>query len=58
MERGAHMVGIVRAIQVDGKTWVALEDYQELLRKYEALVPPCSNEEIVAAAGEDEVYDE
>ena len=51
------MIGIVETIQADCRTWVALEDYQALIRRYEQLQPPCDIEEILKNADADEVYD-
>lgn len=50
------MVKIVEVLEVNGKKYVPLEDYQALLAQYEAIQPRYSNAEIIAAAGEDEVY--
>ena len=53
------MIGIVETIETqDGRKLVALEDYQNLMKKYEKLNPPLSTKEILANAGEDEVYNE
>ena len=50
------MIKILQVLEIDGKKYVPLEDYQQLMSEYEKLLPQCSNEEIIAAAGEDEVY--
>ena len=52
------MVRIVEVLEIDGKKYVPLEDYQKLLGEYEKTQPTCSNAEIIASAGEDEVYNE
>ena len=50
------MVKILEVLEVDGKKYVPLEDYQQLMREYEKLLPEYTTEEILADAGEDEVY--
>lgn len=52
------MVKILEVLDVDGRKYVPLEDYQKLLSEYEKTQPAISNAEIIAAAGEDEVYSE
>lgn len=52
------MVGIVQGVIVDGKTYVSLEDYQQLMKKYEDAVGTESNEQIIARVGEDEIPDD
>lgn len=49
------MVGIVKGITVDGKFYVDLEDYQQLVKKYEDAVGFEDNKQIVARVGEDEI---
>lgn len=49
------MVGIVQGVTVDGKTYVSLEDYQQLMKKYEDAVGTESNEQIIARVGVDEI---
>ena len=51
------MIRIVEVVEIDNKKYVALEDYQKLLGECEKLQPALSNAEIIAAAGEDEVYE-
>lgn len=51
------MVKILEVFEIDGKKYVRLEDYQQLMREYEKTQPPCTNAEIIADVGEDEVYD-
>jgi len=49
-------IGIVRTLETpDGVKWVHLEDYQQLLRKYEELAGVESNSSIIARVGADEV---
>ena len=51
-------IGIVRTLETpDGVKWVHLEDYQQLLRKYEELAGVESNSSIIARVGVDEVPD-
>ena len=50
------MVKILEVLEIDGKKYVPLEDYQALLGQYEATQQHYSNAEIITAAGEDEVY--
>lgn len=50
-------VGVVRVIEVDGKMYVDVEDYQSLLKRYEDAVGTKTNEQIIAELGEDEVPD-
>lgn len=50
------MVKILEVLEIDGRKYVPLEDYQKLLSEYEKTQPAISNAEIIAAAGEDEVY--
>lgn len=52
------MVKILEVLEIDGKKYVPLEDYQKLLGEYEKTQPTYSNAEIIASAGEDEIYDE
>lgn len=52
------MIKILQVVEIGGKKYVPLEDYQQLLGEYEKLLPTCSNAEIIAAAGEDEIYNE
>ena len=52
------MIKIVEVLEIDGKQYVPLEDYQKLLGEYEKTQPTASNVEIIAATGEDEVYSE
>ena len=52
------MVKIVEVLEIDGKKYVPLEDYQKLLGEYENTQPTYSNTEIIESAGEDEVYEE
>lgn len=52
------MIKILEVLEIDGKKYVPLEDYQQLLSEYEKTQPTSSNAEIIAAAGEDEVYNE
>ena len=49
---------MVRVLEVDGRKYVPLEDYQKLLGEYEKTQPTLSNAEILADVGEDEVYSE
>ena len=56
IESGGNMVRVLEVIEANGKDYVPLEEYQKLMSEYEKLVPACSNEEIIKAAGEDEVY--
>jgi hypothetical protein len=50
------MVGMCRCIQTDdGVTWVHIDDYRELQKRYEAEVGFESNEDIIARVGEDEI---
>ena len=53
-----EMVKILEVLELDGKKYVPLEDYQKLLGEYEKTQPKYSNAEIIANAGEDEIYDE
>ena len=50
------MVKILQVLEIDGKKYVPLEDYQKLLGEYEKTQPQYSNAEIIAETGEDEVY--
>ena len=50
------MIKILKVIEIDGKKYVPLEDYQQLMREYEKTQPHCSNAEIIAATSEEEVY--
>ena len=52
------MVKILEVLEVDGKKYVPLEDYQQLMREYEKTQPVYTNAEILADAGEDDVYTE
>lgn len=52
------MVKILEVLEIDGKKYVHLEDYQALMAEYEKTQPKYSNAEILATAGEDEVYTE
>lgn len=52
------MVRVLQVIEIEGQKYVSLEDYQQLMREYEKLQPPVSNADIIADAGEDEVYSE
>lgn len=52
------MVKILEVLEHEGNKYVPLADYQALLAKYEATQKHYSNAEIIAAAGEDEVYSE
>ena len=53
MER---VVRIVEVLEIDGKKYVPLEDYQKLIGELEKLQPQYTTAEILEAAGEDEVY--
>ena len=50
------MVKILEVLEIDGKKYVPLEDYQQLLGEYEKTQPKYTHAEILANAGEDEVY--
>lgn len=50
------VIKILEVLEVDGKKYVPLEDYQQLMREYEKTQPTYSNAEILADVGEDEVY--
>ena len=50
------MTRIVEVIEVNGRDYVPLADYQRLMSEYEKLLPEYTTEEILATAGEDEVY--
>ena len=52
------MVKIIEVLDHNGRKYVPLEDYQQLLGECEKMQPHYSNAEIIAAAGEDEVYSE
>lgn len=52
------MIKILEVIEIDGKKYVPLEDYQQLMRECEKMQPAYTKEEIIAGAGEDEVYTE
>ena len=52
------MISIVLVTEIKGQKYVALEDYQKLIKEYEKLQQTVSNAEIIAEAGEDEVYSE
>lgn len=52
------MVRIVNVLEIDGQKYVPLEEYQKLMGEYEKTQPKVSNAEILATAGEDEVYSE
>lgn len=53
-----QMIRILEVLEVNGKKYVPLEDYQKLLGEYEKQQPKYTNAEIVADAGIDEVYDD
>lgn len=53
-----QMIKILEVLEVNGKKYVPLEDYQQLLGEYEKLKPKYTNAEIIADAGTDEVYDD
>ena len=50
------MVKILEVLEINGKKYVPLEDYQQLMREYEKTQPHYTNAEIIADVGEDEVY--
>lgn len=50
------MIKILEVLEIDGKKYVPLEDYKKLLGEYEKIQPAISNAEIIAEAGDDEVY--
>lgn len=50
------MVKILEVLEIGGKKYVPLEDYQQLLGEYEKTQPKYTNAEIIAGAGEDEIY--
>ena len=52
------MIKILEVLEIDGKKYVPLEDYQKLLGEYEQTQQHCSNAEIIAETGEDEVYND
>ena len=52
------MIKIVEVLEIDGKQYVPLEDYQKMLGEYEKTQPTASNAEIIAVTGYDEVYSE
>ena len=52
------MIKIVQVLEIDGKQYVPLEDYQKLLGEYEKTQQTAINAEIIAVTGKDEVYSE
>ena len=52
------MIKILEVVEIEGKKYVPLEDYQQLMKEYEKVQPAISNADILATAGEDEVYSE
>jgi hypothetical protein len=50
------VVRIVEVLEVNGKKYVPLEDYQRLICELEKVQPHYTNAEILEAVGEDEVY--
>lgn len=52
------MIKILEVVEIEGKKYVPLEYYQQLMKEYEKAQPAISNADIIAAAGEDEVYSE
>lgn len=56
IESEGGMVRIVEVIEVDGRKYVSLEDYQKLMEEYEKTQRQYTNAEILADVGEDEVY--
>ena len=50
------MVRIVKVLELNGRKYVPLEDYQRLIGELEKVQPKYTYTEILKSIGEDEVY--